>query len=90
MNKKELIDVVYEKTGLTKIASKEAIDVVFDSIIKALCNGEEVRLAGFGTLVTSERGQRKVRNPQTGEEMTVEAKKVIKFRPAKAFKTAVN
>lgn len=89
MTKKDIVDVVSERTGCTKKAAKEIVDVAFDSVVDFLMDGEDVRLSGFGTFTTSVREARRGRNPQTGEEMIIDAHKTIRFKPAKAFKMAV-
>ena len=95
MNKVELIAKVAEVSGLTKKDSEKAVSAIFGSqqtsgiIIDTVASGEKVELLGFGSFGTSERGQRKGRNPQTGEEVLIEARKVPKFKPGKSFKEAV-
>ena len=89
MNKGDLINEVAKVTE-TKKNAQEAVDCVLSSIIKALENGDVVTLIGFGTFKVAERAARKGRNPQTGEEIDIEARKVPKFTPGKALKEAVN
>ena len=89
MTKAELIDVVASDCEITKKVAAVAVDTVFDSISKALSEGDSFTLIGFGTFSISERAERKGRNPQTGEEITIAAKKVVKFKPGKKLKEAV-
>lgn len=89
MNKKELITVVAETTGLPKKDVTAAVDSVFDKITEALVNGDKVKLHGFGNFEVRERAARKGRNPQTGEEIEIPASKTPAFKPAKALKDAV-
>ncbi len=88
MNKNDLVNKVAE-TGITKSAANEAVDAVFKGIEKALSKGEKVTLVGFGTFSVSKRKARKGRNPQTGEQIKIAAKKVAKFKPGKGLKEAV-
>ncbi len=81
MNKKELIDQVSSCAGISKAATQRAIDCYHQCITGALSQGERVGLVGFGSFSVTQRSARKGRNPQTGKEMTIGAKKVIKFRP---------
>lgn len=89
MNKTDLVNSVAEKAELTKKDAEKAVNAVFASIEEALKKGEKVQLVGFGTFEVRERGERKGRNPQTGEEITIAATKVPAFKAGKALKEAV-
>jgi DNA-binding protein HU-beta len=89
MNKTELINSVSEATELSKKDSTKAVDAVFDTIQNALANGDKVSLIGFGNFEVRERGARKGRNPQTGEEIEISASKIPAFKPGKILKQAV-
>jgi DNA-binding protein HU-beta len=88
MNKGDLINEVAEVMSSKKDAQK-AVDSVLSAITSAMKKGEAVTLVGFGTFKVTERKARMGRNPQTGEEMKIEAKSVPKFIPGKALKEAV-
>jgi DNA-binding protein HU-beta len=90
MNKTQLIEEVVKSTNLSKAEAGRAIDVVFQSISKALKEGEEVSLVGFGTFTVRERSARTGRNPQTGEKIDIKASKIPSFRAGKALKDSVN
>ncbi|MER1246636.1 MULTISPECIES: HU family DNA-binding protein [Bacillus] len=90
MNKKELIGAVAEATKLTKKDVELVVDSTFDVITSALKDGEKVKVHGFGSFEVRERAARKGRNIQTGEEVTIPASKVAKFKPAKTLKDVVN
>lgn len=79
MNKAELIEAVAKET-CTKAEAANAVNLVFDSIAKALKKGDSVTLVGFGTFVVRKRKARIGRNPQTGKEIKIAAKKVVKFK----------
>lgn len=89
MNKADLINEV-AKVVSTKKEAKAAVDCVFSSITKTLKKKQTVTLIGFGTFKVDKRKGRKGRNPITGEEIKIKAKKVAKFVPGKALKDAVN
>ena len=89
MNKAELINAVAEKSGLSKVDSKKAIDAVVASITEALKQGDKVALDGFGTFMESERGERTGINPSTKETITIAAKKIAKFKPGAELAEAV-
>ena len=90
MNKSELIDHVAQDSGLSKSDAGRALDSMINGISDAVQRGDRVSVAGFGTFERRERAARKGRNPQTGEELDVAASKAPAFKPAKAFKDAVN
>jgi DNA-binding protein HU-beta len=88
MNKSDLVDEV-SRVLKTKKDAQIAVDCVLSSITKTLEKGGSVTLVGFGTFKVAERKARKGRNPQTGEEMNIAARKVPKFVSGKALKEAV-
>ncbi|MGA8942248.1 MAG: HU family DNA-binding protein [Thermoactinomyces sp.] len=90
MNKTELIEKVAEKTGKTKKEAGMVIDSVLKTISEALKAGEKVTLIGFGNFEVREYAARKGRNPQTGEEMHIEARKAPAFKPGKHLKDLIN
>jgi len=90
MNKAELVEAVSRETGLTKAKSGEVVATVVNAITEALKNGEKVSLVGFGTWSTTERPERKGRNPKTGEEITIPAKTVAKFKAGNELNKNVN
>ena len=80
MNKTDLINAIAEGAGLNKVEAKKALDICLDSISEALKQGDKVSLIGFGTFSISERPSRTGINPRTNEQITIEAKKIIKFK----------
>jgi len=88
MNKGDLVNEVAKVVG-TKKEAQAAVDCVLASITKSLKKKNAVTLVGFGTFKVDKRKARKGRNPQTGEEIEIKAKKVPKFVPGKALKDAV-
>ena len=80
MNKAELVDAIAAGSGISKADSKRALDAFIDATTNALKSGDRVSLVGFGSFSVSERAERKGRNPQTGAEITIAAKKVVKFK----------
>jgi DNA-binding protein HU-beta len=90
MNKGQLVDAIASASGLTKADSEKALNATIDSIKGALSKGDSVQLIGFGTFSVSERSARTGRNPQTGAEIKIAAKKVAKFKAGKALSDSVN
>lgn len=80
MNKAELIEAIAASAKLTKADSKRALDAFIEVTTKALKKDDRISLIGFGSFSTSKRAARKGRNPQTGKEITIKAKKVVKFK----------
>ncbi|AXF57304.1 HU family DNA-binding protein [Salicibibacter kimchii] len=90
MNKSDLVNVVANKSDLTKKQAEVAVNATFDAITENLQTGERVQLIGFGQFETRRREARKVRNPRTGEEIQVAASHAPAFKPGKRLKEAVN
>ena len=90
MKKSDIAGRVADRIGLSQSAAGNAVDAVFEAVGEALANGEEVRIAGFGTFGTRNRPARTGRNPQTGESLSIPASTAPAFKPGKALKDAVN
>lgn len=80
MNKSDLIDQIASKSGLTKVVAKNALEAFVDVTADTLKKGNRLALVGFGSFTILNRKERTGRNPQTGEEITILAKKVVKFK----------
>lgn len=90
MTKADLVKAVSEKANCPKKDAEMAINTVIDCITDAVAQGEKVQIVGFGTFEVRERGEKKCKNPRTGEEMITPAKKAPVFKADKALKDAVN
>ncbi len=89
MNKAELIEAMASDAKLTKADAKRALDAFIGATSKALNKGERVALVGFGSFGVAKRAARKGRNPQTGKEINIAAKKVVKFKPGASLQKTV-
>lgn len=89
LNKTDLVSQVAQISELTQKDAGKAVDAVFNSILEALKNGDKVQLIGFGNFEVRDRAARTGRNPQTGEEIQIAARKVPAFKPGKQLKDAV-
>ena len=89
MTKADLIVKIAEKAGLTKANAERALNAFLDSVEASLVSEGKLTLTGFGTFAVETRKARKGRNPRTGEEITIPASQVVKFRPGKLLKDAV-
>ena len=83
MNKSNLIDAVAACSGLTKAEAQRAIDCYHECVVGALKKGDRVGIVGFGSFTIAARSARIGRNPQTGKEINIPAKKVVKFKPGR-------
>ena len=90
MTKAEIVEHIYERVGFSKKESAELVERVFDIIKDTLSEGEKVKISGFGNFVVREKNARKGRNPQTGEEIRLDARRVLTFKPSLVLKTVLN
>jgi DNA-binding protein HU-beta len=86
MNKTDLIQMVAEKTALSKKDSEKAVSAVLGGIMETVANGDKVQIIGFGTFEKRERAEKTGRNPSTGEQIHIPATSVPAFKAGKAFK----
>jgi len=90
MNKQDLIDAIASATDISKAKAKDVIDALLEAIKKSVKAGKAVQLVGFGTWKRAARKARTGRNPQTGKEIKIAARKVVRFVVGKEFKDLVN
>ena len=81
MNKAQLVDAIANEADLSKTDAKKALDAFITTTTRALKSNERVALVGFGSFSVSKRNERTGRNPQTGAEIKIPAKNVVKFKP---------
>ena len=89
LTKAELANLLFEKVGLNKREAKEMVESFFEEIRIALEKGDSVKLSGFGNFQLREKPQRPGRNPKTGEEIPITARRVVTFRPGQKLKARV-
>ena len=90
MNKAELVAEIAKNTGLTKVDSEKATEVLLNTVAATLKKGDEVRLVGFGTFSVAKRAATEGRNPRTGATIKIPASKQPKFKAGKGLKDALN
>jgi len=90
MTKADIVEAIYEKIGFSKKESAEIVEMVFDTMKGTLEKGEKIKISGFGNFVVRSKKPRIGRNPQTGEEIEISARKVLTFRPSQVLKSALN
>lgn len=89
MTKAEVVDLVAEKTGISRQQAYDSVELFLQCIKQALKEGEKVSLVGFGTFLLKKKNARKGRNPRTGEKIAIPRKSIPTFKPGKAFRSAV-
>ena len=90
MTKAEIVEQIYERVGFSKKEAAELVEKVFDTIKETLADGEKVKISGFGNFVVRDKNARKGRNPQTGEEILLDARRVLTFKPSLVLKNTLN
>ncbi|MDX5599264.1 integration host factor subunit alpha [Escherichia coli] len=89
LTKAEMSEYLFDKLGLSKRDAKELVELFFEEIRRALENGEQVKLSGFGNFDLRDKNQRPGRNPKTGEDIPITARRVVTFRPGQKLKNRV-
>jgi integration host factor subunit alpha len=89
LTKAEMAEHLFEELGLNKREAKDMVEMFFESIRLALENGQQVKLSGFGNFDLRTKKQRPGRNPKTGEEIPISARRVVTFRPGQKLKARV-
>ncbi len=89
LTKADMAEMLFEELGLNKREAKELVETFFETIVSALESGDEVKLSGFGNFMLREKKQRPGRNPKTGEEIPISARRVVTFRPGQKLKSRV-
>ena len=90
MTKADIIESVYEKVGFSKKEAADVVEMVFDTIKETLERGEKIKISGFGNFIVRDKKSRVGRNPQTGQEIEISARRVLTFRPSQVLKNALN
>ncbi|MCD9469603.1 integration host factor subunit alpha [Photobacterium phosphoreum] len=89
LTKADLAENLFENVGLSKRDAKDTVEVFFEEVRKALENGEQVKLSGFGNFDLRDKNERPGRNPKTGEDISISARRVVTFRPGQKLKARV-
>ena len=89
LTKAEIAETLYEELGINKREAKDLVDLFFEEIRVSLEDNEEVKLSGFGNFELRDKRQRPGRNPKTGEDIPISARRVVTFRPGQKLKARV-
>lgn len=90
VTKADLVEGVYQKLGFSKKEASELVEFVFETLKTRLENGEKVKISGFGNFIVREKKERIGRNPQTGDQIKISARRVLTFRPSQVLKSILN
>jgi integration host factor subunit alpha len=89
LTKAQMADRLFDELGLNKREAKEIVEMFFDEVRSSLERNEQVKLSGFGNFDLRQKGERPGRNPKTGEEIPISARRVVTFRPGQKLKARV-
>lgn len=90
LTKADIVESLYQKVGFSKKEAADLVELVFDQLKNTLANGQKVKISGFGNFVVREKRTRVGRNPQTGEQIEISARRVLTFRPSQVLRSEVN
>ena len=90
LTKAEFVESVYTRIGMSRRDSSEVIELLFEAIKETLARGEAVKVSGFGNFVVREKKARVGRNPQTGKDIEISARRVLTFKPSQVLKDVLN
>ena len=89
LTKADMVEALFDQLGLNKREAKDFVEMFFEEVRAALSNGEQVKLSGFGNFDLRNKNERPGRNPKTGEEIPITARRVVTFRPGQKLKARV-
>ena len=90
MTKADIVDKVHTATGLSKRDSIDMVEAVFSIMKNTLEAGEALKISGFGSFLVKQKADRRGRNPQTGESITITARRILTFKPSTLLRHAIN
>ena len=89
LTKADMAEALFDELGLNKREARELVDLFFEELREAMASGEQVKLSGFGNFDLRDKSERPGRNPKTGEEIPISARRVVTFRPGQKLKARV-
>ena len=90
MTKADMVELVYERIGVSKREAARIVEMIFDIIKETLERGDNVKISGFGSFNIQHKKPRRGRNPQTGEEITISARRVLSFKASNVLREQLN
>lgn len=89
MTKANLVEIIFEKVGLSKKEAQDIIEIIFNTLRQAFIEGESVKISGFGTFNVRKKNSRRGRNPQTGEALEITPRRVLAFKASNQLKEII-
>jgi len=90
MTKVDIVESIYEKVGFSKKEVAKIVEYIFDIIKESLINEDKIKISGFGNFVIRKKKSRRGRNPQTGDDIEITARRILTFKPSQVLKAALN
>ena len=90
MTKVDIVEEIYEKVGFSKKEVAKIVEYIFDIIKESLINEDKIKISGFGNFVIRKKKSRRGRNPQTGDDIEITARRILTFKPSQVLKAALN
>jgi integration host factor subunit alpha len=90
MTKVDIISGVYEKVGFSKKEAVRVVETIFDIMKESLERGEKIKISGFGNFIVRKKRTRRGRNPQTGDDIEISARRILTFKPSQVLKNDLN
>jgi integration host factor subunit alpha len=90
MTKVDIVNSVYEKVGFSKKEAVQVVETIFSLMKENLERGEKIKISGFGNFVVRSKRARRGRNPQTGDDIEISARRILTFKPSQVLKNALN
>lgn len=90
LTRADLTEAIYEEVGLSRNESADLVESVLEEVASCLVNGENVKVSSFGSFLVRQKNGRMGRNPKTGEEVPIEPRRVLVFRPSQVMKDRIN
>jgi integration host factor subunit alpha len=90
MTKVDIISSVYEKVGFSKKEAVRVVEIIFDIMKESLERGEKIKISGFGNFIVRKKRTRRGRNPQTGDDIEISARRILTFKPSQVLKNDLN
>ena len=90
LTKADLAEALYDQLGLNKREAKEFVEQFFEELRNALATGQNIKLSGFGNFILRDKTERPGRNPKTGEEIPISARRVVTFRPGQKLRARID
>jgi integration host factor subunit alpha len=90
MTKVDIVEEIYEKVGFSKKEVAKIVEYIFDIVKESLVKEDKIKISGFGNFVVRKKRSRRGRNPQTGDDIEITARRILTFKPSQVLKASLN